>query len=569
MKKNWFLAKENLKLRQRIAEKLDLLPVTAQLLINRGIKDEVEAGSFLNPILFDLPSPFLMKDMDVATERLYRALSSGEKIAVYGDYDVDGVTSISLFYSFASQLGMNVVTYNPDRISEGYGVNTEAIRQLADQGVSLIISADCGITAHNEVEFAKELGVDFIITDHHQPSDTVPGSVAVLNPNQKGCNYPAEEITGVGVVFNLVIAFRRFLRDKGFFKNGEPNLGDYLDLVALGTVADCAPITDVNRIMVKEGIKRIQDSKRLGIKALKEVSGLNGPVDSYDLSFKLGPRINAAGRLQSAKPAIDLLTTNDPGMAKRLAADLNKNNKERQSVEKIVLDEAVEMYRTDESLKKSSSIVLSSDNWHQGVIGIAASRLAEMYRKPTFLIAVDDSGTGKGSGRSIEGVNIYKILSEIGNVFENYGGHEQAAGISIKKENIEEFRALFSKAVSKIKVARERALNIDMELKLEMIDRALLKEIKRIAPFGVGNPEPVFLVSSVSIKKQKLIKQRHLNVLVSDAKRSMKAMWFNAGDKISSAQVADVVFTPKIDKWNGEEWITLYIKDVLRRDKDG
>lgn len=567
MKNNWILAKENLELRRKIAEQLNIVPITAQLLINRGIKDELEAEDFLNPRLFDLPSPFLMKDMDVAVERLYRALKNDEKVAIYGDYDVDGVTSTSLFYSFMHQLGMNVVAYSPDRMSEGYGINTEAIKQLTNQGVTLIVSADCGITAHHEVEFAKEHGIDFIITDHHQPPDKVPDSVAVLNPQQKDCNYPAGEITGVGVVFNLVIAFRRFLRDKGFFKNGEPNLGDYLDLVALGTVADCAPLLNVNRIMVKEGIERIANSKRLGIKALKDVSGLRGQVSSYDLGFKLGPRINAVGRLKNSQAAIDLLTTDDPKIAKSLAVSLNKENIDRKNIEKSVLDEAIQMYKTNDSFIKSSSIVLSSHKWHQGVIGIVASRLSELYRKPTFLIALDDSGVGKGSGRSIEGINIYNILSEIGEVFENYGGHEQAAGITIKKDKIEDFREFFSKAVSKIKVARDRVINIDMKLELDMVDLSLLKEIQLLAPFGVGNPEPVFMVSSVSIENQKLINGQHFSALISNGKSSLNAVWFYVNNETKLPSVADVVFTPKIDRWNGNEKVKLHIKDIHRRDE--
>ncbi len=572
MKNNWLLAKENSKLRGKITQRTDILPVTAQLLINRGIKDDLEASDFLNPRLFDLPSPFLMKDMDVAVRRLYKALINGEKVAIYGDYDVDGVTSTSLFYGFAHQLGMNVVAYNPDRISEGYGINTEAVKQLAEQGVTLIVSADCGITAHHEVEFARERGADFIITDHHQPPDKVPGSVAVLNPQQKDCNYPTGEITGVGVVFNLVLAFRRFLRDKGFFKDGEPrepNLADCLDLVALGTVADCAPLLNVNRIMVKEGIKRIANSRRPGIRALKDVSGLRDRVSSYDLGFKLAPRINAVGRLKSSRAAIDLLTTDDPEVAKSLAVGLDKENTDRKIIEKSVLDEAIRMYETNDSFKKSGSIVLSSDRWHQGVIGIVASRLSELYRKPTFLIALDDSGSGKGSGRSIEGINIYSILSEIGEVFESYGGHEQAAGITIKKDRIEDFRKLFSKAVSKIRVARDRVINIDMELELDRIDLPLLKEIQRLAPFGVGNPEPVFMVSEVNIENQRLIKGQHFNALISNGRSSLDAVWFYADNKTELPEVADVIFTPKIDTWNGDERIKLHIKDVHRRDEGG
>ena len=562
MKNNWVIAKQNIKLRNKISDKLDISHITAQLLINRGIKDEHEAEAFLNPRLFDLPSPFLMKDMDIAVRRLHEALKNNEKVAIYGDYDVDGVTSTSLFYNFVKSLGMNVVTYNPDRLSEGYGINTDAIKKLHNEEVTLIISGDCGITAYNEVEFAKGLGIDFIITDHHQPPDRIPDSLAVLNPHQKGCSYPAKEITGVGVVFNLVVAFRRHLRDEGFFKDSEPNLADYLDLVALGTVADCAPVVNVNRIMVREGIKRMSTPKRLGIRMLKEVSGINGAVNSFDLGFKLGPRINAVGRLKNPQSAVELFTTDNPETARSLAADLNDENINRQNIEKNILDEAVRMYEINDELKKSSSIVLSSDSWHQGVVGIVASRLCDLYRKPTFLISLDGKGYGKGSGRSVEGVDIYKILSNFKDIFEEFGGHEQAAGITIKEENVGHFRELLSDAVSKIKVVKEKTVNIDMELELSMLDFELLKEIEELAPFGFGNPEPVFMVKSVSITNQRLFKEKHLGATVNNNDVSVKAMWFNIRKMTSLPEVVDIVFTPEINSWNGNREVRLNIKDV-------
>ncbi|MGI9533876.1 MAG: single-stranded-DNA-specific exonuclease RecJ [Thermodesulfobacteriota bacterium] len=564
MKNNWVIAKQNLKLRNKISEKLDISPIIAQVLINRGIKDELEAESFLNPRLFDLPSPFLMKDMDIAVERLYKALQQSETIAIYGDYDVDGVTSTSLFYNFINKIGMNVVTYNPDRLSEGYGINKDAIKKLGKKDVTLIISGDCGITAFDEVEYAKELGIDFIITDHHQPPEKIPDSVAVLNPHQKGCGYPAKEITGVGVVFNLVVAFRRFLRDKGFFKDDEPNLADYLDLVALGTVADCAPIVNVNRIMVKEGVRRMGNPKRIGIKVLKDVSGINGAVNSYDLGFKLGPRINAVGRLNNPQAAVELFTTEDSEVAKSLANNLNDENTNRQNIEKNILNEAIQMYEKNENFNKGGSIVLSSSTWHQGVVGIVASRLSDLYRKPTFLIALDENGIGKGSGRSVEGVDIYKLISGFKQVLVEYGGHEQAAGITIKDENIDSFRELLSEAVSKFEVTKEKIVNIDMEIELSMIDFKLLEDIQELAPFGLGNPEPVFMVKSVNIKDQRLFKEKHLGVTVNNDDISLKAMWFNIKDKVNLPGVVDIVFTPEINYWNGNREVRLNIKDVYR-----
>ncbi len=562
MKNNWVLTKQNLSLITKISKKLGISQIIAQLLINRGVKDELEAEKFLNPILSDLPSPFLMKDMDIAVKRLYKALKNNEKVAIYGDYDVDGVASTSIFYNFANQIGMRVMTYNPDRLSEGYGINKEAIKTLGNQGVNLIVSADCGITAYDEVEYAKELDIDFIITDHHRPPDKIPNSVAVLNPQQKGCSYPASEVAGVGVVFNLILAFRKFLRDKGFFKDVEPNLADYLDIVALGTVADCVPLVNSNRIMVREGMKRMDRSKRCGIKALKEVSGLNGSVNSYDIGFKLAPRINAIGRLKNVQSAVDLLTTDDFEEARCIAISLNNENVNRQGIEKSVLGEAIQIYEANDSLRNSNSIVLSSDNWHEGVIGIVASRLSELYRKPTFLIALDGDRVCKGSGRTVEGVNIYKIISGFKEIFEKYGGHEQAAGITIKKKNIQQFRELFSEAVSKINIPEERTVNIDMEIGLNMVDFNLLNEIQSMAPFGIGNPNPIFMVKSVGIKNQRLYKAKHLGAMISDGKVSFNAMWFNVKEVDNVPDVGDLVFTPELNYWNGNTEIRLNIMDV-------
>ena len=421
MKNNWIIEKENPKLRDKLAKSLQISPITAQILVNRGIENETEANLFLNCTLFDLPSPYLMKGMDRAIERIKKALKNNERIAIYGDYDVDGVTSTALLYSFLKVLKANVTYYNPDRLKEGYGINIDAVKKLAEQGVSLIISGDCGITAVKEVEQAKELGVEFIVTDHHQPPQELPQAVSILNPKLSECKYPGKEIVGVGVIFNLVIALRRALRDEGFFKNGEPNLGDYLDLVALGTVADCAPLLDVNRILVKEGIKRMQSPKRLGVQALKEASSIKGEVTSYDLGFKLGPRINASGRMSTADNAVALFISENLEEARELAKELNEKNSNRQSTEGEIIKEAISLLESNPALIGTNSIVLASRNWHPGIIGIVASRIVERYEKPTMLIAITEDGVGKGSGRSLEGINIYAALSECRELFLQFG----------------------------------------------------------------------------------------------------------------------------------------------------
>ncbi|MCZ6528386.1 MAG: single-stranded-DNA-specific exonuclease RecJ [Candidatus Dadabacteria bacterium] len=562
MKNNWTIEKENPKLRDKLAKSLQISPITAQILVNRGIENETEANLFLNCTLFDLPSPYLMKGMDRAVERIKKALENNERITIYGDYDVDGVTSTALLYSFLKVLKANVTYYNPDRLKEGYGINIDAVKKLAEQGVSLIISGDCGITAVKEIEQAKELGVEFIVTDHHQPPQELPQAVSILNPKLSECKYPGKEIVGVGVIFNLVIALRRALRDEGFFKNGEPNLGDYLDLVALGTVADCAPLLDVNRILVKEGIKRMQSPKRLGVQALKEASSIKGEVTSYDLGFKLGPRINASGRMSTAENAVALFISENLGEARELAKELNEKNSNRQSTEAEIIKEAISLLESNPTLIGTNSIVLASRNWHPGIIGIVASRIVERYEKPTMLIAIGEDGVGKGSGRSLEGINIYAALSECRELFLQFGGHEQAAGLSIREENVEKFREMFDKALENSEEQYEKKLKVDCSIELDSLTDSLISEFELLQPFGIGNPEPALLSRTVEVVSQRIFKDKHLGFKVKKGTKLFDAIWFNMKEPFTLPDKVDMVFTPEFNKWNGKKEIRLRVKDV-------
>lgn len=562
MKTNWIIEKENTKLRDKLSKSLNISPITAQILLNRGIENETEANIFLNCTLFDLPSPYLMKGMDVAIERIKKGLHENEKMAIYGDYDVDGVTSTALLYNFLKDIDANVTYYNPDRLKEGYGINFNAVKKLAEDGVTLIISGDCGITAVKEVEQAKELGVEFIVTDHHKPPEELPKAVSVLNPKLKDCKYPAKEIVGVGVIFNLVIALRRALRDEGFFKDGEPNLGDYLDLVALGTVADCAPLLDVNRILVKEGIKRMQSPKRIGLQALKEASSVKGEVTSYDLGFKFGPRINASGRMSTADNAVKLFISNDLEDAREIAKGLNKENMNRQGTEAGIIKEAVSQLESNPDIIGSNCIVLASRNWHPGIIGIVASRIVERYEKPTMLIAIGEDGVGKGSGRSVDGVNIYAALSECRDMFLQFGGHELAAGLSIREENIEKFRVMFDKALESNKEQYEHKVNIDCTVELELITDSLIDELDLLAPYGIGNPEPVLLSKQIEVISQQIFKDKHLGFKVKQGGKFYDAIWFNLKEPTTLPDKIDMVFTPEFNKWNGNKKIRLKVRDV-------
>ncbi|NIP39252.1 MAG: single-stranded-DNA-specific exonuclease RecJ [Candidatus Dadabacteria bacterium] len=562
MKTSWIIQKENQKLSEKIAKALEISPITAQLLINRGITTAEEAHQFLNSSLFDLPSPFLMNGMEKAVQRIIQAVENMEMIGIYGDYDVDGVTSTALFYNFLKEIGSRVTYYNPDRFTEGYGVNIEAIKKLADQGVKLIISGDCGITAVEEVEKAKELGIDFIVTDHHKPPKQIPDAVAVLNPQLTGCGYPAKEITGVGVIFNLVLALRRELRETGFFEGNEPNLGAYLDLVALGTVADCGSITNVNRILVKEGLKRMSSPKRQGLKALKEASSIKGDVSSFDIGYRLGPRINASGRLNTAKEAVELFISNDPQAAKELAGLLNAENSNRQGIEAKILEEAFSMIESEPKFQDSNSIVLASKNWHQGVIGIVASRIVDKYLKPTFLIAIDDSGMGKGSGRSLDGVNIYTALTKCSDFLEEFGGHDLAAGITIKEKNIDKFKTRFDKALHGFKDKYVKNLTVDAYIETNDLNRELISEFGSLAPHGIGNPEPVFLSKSLEVVGKKIFMEKHLSLKLKNGTKTYDAVWFNSNLELEPSNKIDIVFTPEINTWNGGNNLRLRIIDA-------
>lgn len=562
MKTNWKIQKENPKLSQKLADRLGLTPTTAQILINRGIETEAEANLFMNCSLFDLPSPYLMKGMDKAVERIQKALENKEKIAIYGDYDVDGVTSTALFYTFLKSLGADVTFYNPDRQKEGYGVNFESVKSLAAEGVTLIISGDCGITAVNEVEEAKKIGVDFIITDHHKPPREIPRAVSVLNPQLKDCKYPAKGIAGVGVIFNLAIGLRRALREAGHFKNGEPNLADYLDLVALGTVADCAPLLDVNRIFVKEGVKRMTEPKRIGVQALKEVSSLKGEVNSFDLGFKLGPRVNASGRMGSAKEAVDLFISENLEEARELAKALSQANSNRQSTESEILKDAVLQIETNPEYLEMESLVLASKNWHPGIIGIVASRIVERYEKPTVLIAVDAEGIGKGSSRSVGGIDIYQALLGCRELFDQFGGHEQAAGFTISEDKIPTLREMLHLAIKDYEVIYTPQIIIDCLVNLQQVTENLISEFEELSPFGIGNPEPVLMAESVEVIQQRIFKDKHLGLKIRQDDKVLDAIWFNMKEPTTIPDKIDLAFTPEFNKWNGRIEIRIKVLDV-------
>ena len=564
-KKRWRVREPELVLQKTLAASLNISTITSQLLINRGISDIQQAERFLSSTLSDIRSPFGMKGMKEGVERVLKALHNKEKIAIYGDYDVDGITSTSILLMFLKSAGVNVSYYIPERIAEGYGLNADAISKLAERGVALLITVDCGISDHPEVKLAKELGMDVIVTDHHEVPDYLPPAYAIINPKQSGCPFPFKNLAGVGVAFNFIIALRASLRDEGFWKEKEvPNLKEYLDLVALGTIADVVPLVDENRIFVKYGLMELTASTKPGIIALKEISGLNDvPINAGMVGYRLAPRINAAGRVGKGVDGVRLLTSESYDEAASIAKLLDDGNKERQGLEEVILREATEMVESGLIFDRKS-IVLASENWHPGVIGIVASRIAEKYYRPTVMIAIKD-GVGKGSARSIHSFMLYEGLKECSHLLNEFGGHDYAAGLSINEENIEKFRDAFERVASN-KLSDEDMvpeMDIDATMDLNDVTEGLVKELDNLAPFGEANPEPLLCSTGLGIADCKVVGNNHLKMRVKQGRTVRDAIGFGMGNlNLSPGINLDTAFIPQINLWNGGKSIQLKLKDV-------
>ena len=505
-RKRWKFSPVNKELQTELGRELNILPLTAQLLVNRGLVDSGRASSFLRPDLAGLHDPFLMKDMDRAVERVSKALVNRESVAVYGDYDVDGTTSAALLCLFFKETGVEVTPYIPDRLSEGYGLNADAVRKLASTGVTLIITVDCGSSNSAEIALASSLGVDVVVTDHHEISGDAPGAAAVLNPKQKGCAFPFKGLAGVGVAFNLIMALRSSLREKGWFaSSAPPNLKRYLDLVAIGTVADLVPLMDENRIFVSYGLKELENTERPGLKALIEIAGLRAKPDADSIAYQIAPRINAAGRVASASTALRLLVTTDTAEAASLANELDRENCARQKMEAETLEEALAMLEghTDRG------IVLFSEKWHPGVIGIVASRLVDRFSKPSVLIALDN-GVGKGSARGIRTFDMLEGLKYCSGLLDRFGGHKAAAGLTVSIGNLAAFRDEFIKYANNALTDDDLATEINLEavVALDEVNTRLIAEIGSLAPFGQSNREPLLCLPGAQIVGTEVVGNR-------------------------------------------------------------
>ena len=557
-----FRGEVNADLTRDLVEKLQVSPLVAALLQQRGIADLDQGRLYLSSRLAAMPDPLLMADMESAVGRLCRAVEQGERIAVHGDYDVDGITASALLVENLRSFGATVDYYIPLRLVDGYGLSGEALQRAADSGAKVAVSVDCGVSAHDEARLAKELGLDLIITDHHQPPDHLPEALAVINPHRSDCTFPYKGLAGVGVAFMLLVALRSRLRQQGWFDaRPEPDLRRSLDLVALGTIADIAPLTGLNRILVTAGLAVLNQGQRPGIAALREVADVK-EVNCGSVGFRLAPRLNAAGRLQDAAQGVALLLEPSPDKALESARHLDDCNRERQAIEQQTLEQALEQL-TKTFNASQRSIVLADSEWHSGVIGIVASRLVERFYRPTVLIAVDN-GIGKGSARSIRGFHLYRALYDCQQQLSGFGGHEYAAGLSIPSEHIETFAADFEAVAEK--ELRDDQLQprhlFDQEVLLEELTLETVTDLDLLAPFGMGNPQPLLVARNLRAQQVQILGEKHLRFTARQGGYSQPCIAFGMAARIDElAGEFDLLFTPDINEWRGRSSVQLKVKD--------
>lgn len=560
--KVWSVAKVNKERAISMANRLEIPPLLAMMLDIRGITKEEDVINFLQENK-DFSDPFLMKDMDKAVERITTAVENGEKICVYGDYDADGVTSTSLLYSYLrDSLGADVMFYIPTRTGEGYGMNKGAVDKIHSLGVTLIITVDNGISAREEIDYANSLGIDTVITDHHMPSGAIPKAVAVVNAHQQDDKSPFKDFSGVGVAFKLVMAI------EGEYADVDSLLENFSDIATLGTIGDIVPLVGENRTLVKNGLRHIQNSDRIGINAMKQESGIaEKEINSSNVAFTLVPRINAGGRLGSSEKSVNLLLTEDEDEAVTIADKLGMDNRERQSIEKEILASIDEEVRKTPNIVNDKILVFAGKGWHQGVVGIAASRIKDIYDKPTIIIGIDDDGVARGSGRSVEGFSLCDAVFACSEHLTHYGGHPMAVGISLEKEKINDFRKAINAYCKDIKMPYN-ILHIDCKLNPNQLDLSILDCLSYIEPCGASNPSPIFGLYNMTIIATKEIGNgKHMRITLSRGQGQVPvyAVYFNHNFQSCSYRNGDIVdVAVSLDRniYNGQENLSVIIKDI-------
>lgn len=547
--REWVLSESHNEGWEKFVAELGISPVTARILYRRGMRDIAEVDAFLNPTLKHLHDPFLMKGMRRAVREVLRSIDSGERIVVHGDYDVDGICSVGVLYGFLKELGADVHYYIPQRSQDGYGLNVDTVRQFHAEGVNLIITTDCGISNHSEIKVARTLGMRVVVVDHHTIPDVLPNAHAILNPLQKDCKFPFKGLAAVGVTFNYVIGIRSELRKRGIFKLiPEPDLKQYLDLVALGTVADVVPLVDENRIFVRLGLEVLAARRRAGVSALMDRAAVEvGPITTRTIGFRLAPRLNAAGRMADASICVELLTTTSYGRATEIAEELESLNKARQGEEREILGSAYEQAATQAADNRRILVVFGHD-WNRGVLGIVASRLMERYHRPAILMGVE-GGFAKGSARSIQGINVVDVLSNASDCLTSFGGHSSAAGLSLQEDQLDRFQVLVDEAMDNLFAKGplpQPRLEIDAIVSLGEVDEKFQSDLALLAPFGAGHPEPMLMTEKSRAVSVKVVGNKHLRVRFRDETGSMDGFGFAMGDEVGTLDGAvAIAFIPR------------------------
>ena len=558
MNKKWeYIGVDDEKVKD-IAFNHNISEIIARVLLNRGICEAEEIDKFLHLKLENLHDPFLLNEMEIAVDKIIECMNKKEKITIYGDYDVDGITSIATLSKFLTELGVENDYYLPNRLDEGYGLNNNALDKIAKGGTKLLITVDCGISAYEEIEYAKKLGLEVIVTDHHECPEKIPEALAVIDPKREDSTYPFSSLAGVGVTFKLIhaISIKLSLDRKRYLK--------YLDIVCLGTVADIVPLVDENRIIVSFGLMLVRETRNIGLRALIEITGYTA-IDSTAISFGIAPRINACGRMGEAEIALKLLLTASPEEAKEIANKLNLLNKERQEVEKSIINEAIEMIERDKLYNKDI-IIVGSKNWHHGVIGIVASKITELYYKPSVLISFED-GIGKGSGRSIEGFDLHEALTKCGDYLEKFGGHEMAIGLTLKEENFNAFKTKLEEITSEtIDKEAVPSIKVDAIIEPKSINMDIFASMKLLEPYGESNSSPLFVSKNLKVESVRLLSNdKHIKLTLRDGNILLSAIGFNLGDKVVRlGDKIDLVYALEINKYNNTETIQLNVKDIKK-----
>ncbi len=560
MKKKWQYYEQNKELVKQISEKHNISTLLAQILINRNIVDDSQIDIFLQPKRNDFHDPFLMLDMEKATDRIMQAIKNKEKTIIYGDYDVDGITSITVLKKFLQERGLETDYYIPNRLEEGYGLNVDAIQEIAQKKYKLMITVDCGVSGIEEIKLANSKGIETIVTDHHEQLDELPAAYAIINPKRRDNTYPFRGLAGVGVVFKLIQAISKKLGldEKEYLK--------YLDIVCIGTISDIVPLIDENRVIAKLGLMLVECTKNIGLKELISETKYKN-IDSTMISFAIAPRINACGRMGKQEEALQLFLTENLEEAKEITKKLERYNSERQETEKNIFEQAIKKIET-ENLKELNSIVLASENWHHGVIGIVASRITEKFYKPTILICIEGD-EGKGSGRSVPGFDLHQALVDSSQFLKKYGGHEMAVGLSLEKEKINDFKKYFEE-ISKAKNVKQLipVINIDCEITKKELNKKTIEQIKLLEPFGEKNKQPLVIYKNLKITSIRALSEgKHLKLMLKDDNEIVNAIGFNLGELSNEYLIGDkvdIVGTIETNAYNGQEQIQINLKDIMK-----